>query len=55
MVMILDERIKKDVYLCNMKRQCNERENCLKNGGECYCTTDIQYALFPTPVDHFEI
>lgn len=32
-------------YICNQKKPCHNSMNCKENGGECYRTEDINYAV----------
>lgn len=32
------------LFECNGEKHCSNSEGCYKNGGECYLTTDINYA-----------
>lgn len=34
------------IYVCNQKRpQCCEHPGCAKQGGECSCCTEVEYAV----------
>ena len=39
------------LYLCDGGKECNNSENCHRNGGVCMITTSIEHSLYNVYID----